>query len=148
RLWNKVAAEEVTANVAPRIFQEKFTNDNTVLYIDDVVSGAGPAIWRRIVIADTTPASDRKSVRGGHPTGPRITLAQDALAIPDQAHGRIQLHMRNQSTHETSMDDQKGESGFHTTGATGDTALDEAPPKEQTARAFQDMLTSELRAFI
>ena len=39
RMLNKVAAAQMTANVEPRVFQEQFTNDNTVLYVDDVKSG-------------------------------------------------------------------------------------------------------------
>jgi LPS export ABC transporter permease LptG len=149
RLRNKIAAEQVTANVPPRIFQEQFTNDNTVLYVDDVSSGTGPTVWKRIVIADTSPAGSRKSAHGGgHPAGPIITLAQEAVAIPDQAQGRIQLHMYGESTHESSMDEQKGEKGIHTLAPTGDMALDEAPPRAQTAHAFKDMLTPELQRFI
>ncbi len=149
RLRNKIAAEQVTANVPPRIFQEQFTNDNTVLYVDDVSSGTGPAVWKRIVIADTSPPASRKSTHGGgHPNGPLITLAQEAVAIPDQAQGRIQLHMYGESTHESSIDEQKGERGIHTLAPTSDMALDEAPPREQTAKAFQDMLTPELLRFI
>jgi LPS export ABC transporter permease LptG len=149
KLRNKIAAEEVTANVPPRIFQEQFTNDNTVLYVDDVSSGTGPTVWKRIVIADTSAPASRKSARGGgHPTGPIIRLAQEAIAVPDQAHGRIQLHMSGESTHESSMDEQKGEQGIHTLASSSDFALDEAPPREQTAKAFQDMLTPELQHFI
>jgi LPS export ABC transporter permease LptG/LPS export ABC transporter permease LptF len=149
RLRNKIAAEQVTANVPPRIFQEQFTNDNTVLYVDDVSSGTGPTVWKRIVIADTSPPGSRKSTHGGgHPAGPIITLAQEAVAIPDQAQGRIQLHMYGESTHESSMDEQKGEKGIHTLAPTGDMALDEAPPRAQTAHAFKDMLTPDLLRFI
>jgi LPS export ABC transporter permease LptG len=148
RLLNKVAAEQLTGNVVPRIFQEQFTNDNTVLYVDDVIATSVPAMWKHIVIADTTPPSERKTTRGGHPTGPVITLSRQALAIPDQPHSRIQLHMFDESTHETSMDDQKGEIGFHTIAPTEDMALDQAPPKEQNAHAFEDMLTPDLRRFI
>ncbi len=149
RLLHKVAADELTANVVPRIFQEQFTNDNTVLYIDDVISGTGPAHWRHIIIADTTPPGDRKSVRSGHPNGPVITLAREADAIPNQAHGRIQLHMYDESTHESSMDEQKGETGIHTLAPFGDTALDQAPPKVQAAQGPSgEMLTPELRRFL
>ncbi len=147
-LLNKVAAEELTANVAPRIFQEQFSNDNTVLYVDDVSSGTGPAHWRHLFIADTTPPSERKTARGGHPAGPVVTLSREADAIPDQPHGRIQLHMYDVSTHESSMDEEKGEKGFHTVAPFGDTALDQAPPKEQAAKPFSEMLTPELRRFI
>jgi LPS export ABC transporter permease LptG/LPS export ABC transporter permease LptF len=149
KLLNKIAGEQITANVPPRIFQEQFTNDNTVLYVDDVSSGTGPAVWKRIVIADTSAPAQRKSTRGGgHPAGPVITLAREAVAFPDEPHGRIQLHMFGQSTHESSIDEQKGERGIHTLAPTADMALDEAPPREQTAKAFQDMLTRDLRSFI
>src|SRR3569833_1060731 len=149
RLRNKIAAEQGTANVPPRIFQEQFTNDNTVLYVDDVKPGTGPTVWERIVIADTSAPGARKSARaGGHPTGPLIRLAQEAVAIPDQAQGRIQLHMYGESTHESSIAEQKGERGIHTLAPTSDMALEEAPPREQTAKAFQDMLTPDLLRFI
>lgn len=148
QLRNKVAQEQLTANVVPRIFQEQFTNDNTVLYVNDVSSGTGPALWRGIFIADTTPPSERKSTRGGQPNGPVVTLAREAIAIPDQAHGRVQLHMVDESTHESSMDDQKREKGFHTLTPSGETALNQAPPKEQNAKPFRDMLTPELRRFL
>ncbi len=148
-LLNKVKAEQFTGNVAPRIFQEQFTNDNTVLYIDDVVgSGRGPALWRRVFIADMTPPSDRKSTRGGQPNGPMVTLAREATAIPDQAHGRVQLHMVDESTHETSMDEQKGEKGIHTLAPSGEMALNEAPPKEQSAKPFSETLTPDLRRYL
>ena len=77
-----------------------------------------------------------------------ITLAREAIAFPDPAHSRIQLHMIDESTHESSIDEQKGEKGIHTLAPTGDTALDQAPPSEQTAKPFSEMLTPELRKFI
>ncbi len=137
QLRNKIAAEEITANVPPRIFQEQFTNDNTVLYVDDVVPGVGPSLWKHIIIADTSPPGERKSVRGGHPTGPMITLAREATALPDQAHRRIQLTMLDQSTHEFSVDEQKGEGLSHHRADRATMALDEAPPSEQSAKPFQ-----------
>jgi LPS export ABC transporter permease LptF/LPS export ABC transporter permease LptG len=148
QLMNKVAAEQLTANVAPRIFQEQFTDPNTVLYVNDVSSGVGPALWRDIFIADTTPPADRKTARGGHPTGPIVTLAREAIAIPDQAHGRIQLHMSDESTHESSMDEDKGEKGVHTMAPSGDTALDQAPPAQQKAKPTREMMTTELIRYI
>lgn len=148
RLRNKVAAEQLTANVAPRIFQEQFADKKTVLYVDDVSSGIGPAYWHGIFIADTTPPSERKSARGGQPAGPIVTLAREAVAVPDQAHGRIQLHMYDASTHESSMDEQKGEKGIHTMAPNQDTALDQAPPEEQKAKPSREMLTRELIRFL
>ena len=141
KLMNKIAAEQLTANVVPRIFQEQFTDPNTVLYVNDVSSGVGPALWRGIFIADTTPPSERKTAGGGHPAGPVVTLAREAIAIPDQPHGRIQLHMSDESTHESSVDEQKGEKGIHTLAPAEDTALDQAPPAEQKAKPWQEMMT-------
>jgi LPS export ABC transporter permease LptG/LPS export ABC transporter permease LptF len=149
QLRNKVAAEQLTANVQPRIFQEQFSDPNTVMYVNDVSSGVGPALWRDIFIADTTPPTDRKTPGGGHPTGPIVTIAREAIAIPDQAHGRIQLHMSDMSTHESSIDEQKGEKGIHTMAPFGDTALDQAAPVEQKAtRPTSEMLTPELVGFV
>lgn len=140
RLMNKVATQQVTANVEPRIFQEQFTNDNTVLYVDDVNTGTGPAVWHNVFIADTTPPSERKTAGGKEqPTGPRITLAREALAIPDPKNNRIQLHMLDESTHE---------SPYHTMAPTGDTALQEAPPAVQKAKPTREMKTRELIRFV
>jgi LPS export ABC transporter permease LptG/LPS export ABC transporter permease LptF len=147
-LRNKVAAEELTANVQPRIFQEQFSDPNTVLYVNDVNSGVGPALWHGIFIADTTPPSERKSPRGGHPTGPIVTLAREAIAIPDQKNGRIQLHMADESTHESAIDENKGEKGIHTLAPYEDMALDQAPPAEQKVRPTLEMMTPELLRYM
>ena len=51
-----MAAAQVTADVTPRVFEERFTNDNTVLYVDDVKTETGSvAEWDRVFIADLTP---------------------------------------------------------------------------------------------
>ena len=147
-LRNKVAAEELTANVQPRIFQEQFSDPNTVLYVNDVSSGVGPALWKGIFIADTTPPADRKSPRGGHPTGPIVTLAREAIAIPDQKHGRIQLTMTDESTHESAIDEAKGEKGIHTLAPYENMALDQAPPAEQKVRPTLEMMTPELLRYM
>ncbi len=140
-LMKKVATQQVTANVEPRIFQEQFTNDNTVLYVDDVSSGTGNAVWSHVFIADTTPPAERNtaSAKGKQPTGPRITLAREALAIPDAKNNRIQLHMLDQSTHE---------SPIHTMAPSGDTALNEAPPVVEDNKPRREMKTRELIRFV
>jgi LPS export ABC transporter permease LptG/LPS export ABC transporter permease LptF len=148
QLRNKVAAEELTADVTPRIFQEQFADKNTVLYLGDVSSGLGPSLWKDIFIADITPPSERKTARGGQVTGPIVTLAREAIAVPDQVHGRIQLNMLDATRHEWSFDDQKGEKGIHDFAPTENTALTQAPPDEEKAPQFGEMLTPELRRFI
>src|SRR5580693_6433203 len=42
KILNSVAASQLTADVEPRVFEDQFTNDTTVLYVDDVKSAAGP----------------------------------------------------------------------------------------------------------
>ena len=75
--------------------------------------------WQAVSIA-----IGRKSPRGGHPTGPIVTLAREAIAIPDQKNGRIQLHMSDETTHESAVDEVKGEKGIHTFSPREDMALD------------------------
>ncbi len=139
RLLRKVATQQVTADVVPGIFQEQFTNNNTVLYVNDVLSGVGPSVWRGVFIADVTPPSERKSVRGEQPKGPLITLAREALAIPDAKNNRIQLHLIDQSVHE---------SPIHSAAPAGDTALQQAPPAVQAVKPVKEMKTRELIRYI
>ncbi len=79
-----MAAAQLTADVEPRVFEDQFTNDNTVLYVDDVKSENGPvAVWNGVFIADLTPPAERKTgVKDASP-GPRVTVAREALAVPD-----------------------------------------------------------------
>ncbi len=107
RILHQMVASELTAEVEPRIFEEQFPN--TVLYVKDVTFAAqtktGPVYkWRNIFMADLTPPETRNT--DGHERGdaPRITVAAQALAIPDVAHNRIQLSLINGSTHEVTKD--------------------------------------------
>jgi len=72
KILNTVAAAQLTADVEPRVFEDQFTNDNTVLYVNDVKSENGPvAVWTGVFIADLTPPSERKTgVKDARP-GPR-----------------------------------------------------------------------------
>jgi len=142
RLMNKVATQQVTANVEPRIPQEQFTNSNTVLYVNDVVTGTGPTLWRGVFIADTTPPAQRTAAGAKQaPTGPRITLAREALAIPDPKNGRIMLHTIDGSTHESGA-------GIHTLAPTGDTSLQLAPPEQKSGKPTREMFTRELIRYV
>ena len=60
-----------------------------MLYVQDVKSAQGAAIWKGVFIADIS-----------NPAAPRITLAQQGILVsegPDTLH----LHLTNGSTHET-----------------------------------------------
>ena len=106
-LLHDIVASQLTAEVEPRIFEEQFPN--TILYVGDVTFAAqtksGPVYrWKKIFMADTSAPESRNT--DGHERGdaPRITVAADALAIPDVAHNRIQLSLRNGSSHEVTKD--------------------------------------------
>jgi len=139
KVWNRAGASQITADVVPQVFQEQFTNDNTVLYVDDVVSGVGPSLWKRVFIADITPNSERKSVGKDQPVGPKITMAREAIAVPDPLHGRVQLTMKDQSIYEPP---------YESRAPTAAAVLMQNEQQEKKAKAYQDMLTKELIAFI
>jgi LPS export ABC transporter permease LptG/LPS export ABC transporter permease LptF len=86
RLQNRLRNSQVSFEVQPRVFYEGFPK--MVLYVQDVHSARGAAIWKGVFIADmTTPV-------------PRITLAQQGILVsegPDTLH----LHLTNASTHES-----------------------------------------------
>jgi len=140
KILNAVAAAQLTANVEPRVFVEQFTNDNTVLYVDDVKSETGSvAVWDRVFIADLTPPADRKTGLKDSQPGPRVTVAREALAVPDVKNNRIQLTLRDYEFHEPP---------YHSIAPTSSTALHPEPQQQQRAKEVSQMLTRELRAYI
>lgn len=90
RLQNRLKSSQVSFEVQPRVFYEGFPK--LVLYVQDVHSARGGAIWKGVFIADmSSPA-------------PRITLAQQGILVsegPDTLH----LHLTNASTHEADPQD-------------------------------------------
>jgi LPS export ABC transporter permease LptG/LPS export ABC transporter permease LptF len=139
KLRNRVAASDITADVTPQVFEEQFTNDNTVLYVDDVKSGIGPTVWNGVFIADLTPPDQRRTGLKDAPVGPRITLAREAIAVPDPKNNRIQLTLRDESIHEAP---------YHSMAPRGATVLQQTQRQEQRAKPYSEMLTNELWAFI
>ena len=101
RVENQMIARQLTADVQPRVFDEQFPN--SILYVNDVTSGLTPQ-WRRILLADVTPPQDRKPGTAERGDSPLLTLASEALAVPDVANNRIQLSLRNGSTYEAGKD--------------------------------------------
>ncbi len=140
KIARSVAASQLTANVEPRVFEEKFTNDNTVLYVDDVRTETGSvADWYRVFIADLTPPAERKTgVKQADP-GPRVQVAREALAVPDLKHNRIQLTLRDYGLHEPPV---------HSIAPVTSTVLVPQPDQQQTSKPFKEMRTNELKRFI
>ncbi len=138
RILNQLAAAELTAEVQPRIFQEQFPD--RVLYVGDVIQG--PVVrWRNVFMADLRPPQERNGAKDERGDGPRITVASEAIAMPDVSKNRIQLTMRNSSAHEVGKDITQ----YFTTGSpTGATLLEATKPKEVTAKEFTEMDTIPL----
>jgi LPS export ABC transporter permease LptG/LPS export ABC transporter permease LptF len=140
KILNGVAAAQLTADVEPRVFEDQFTNDTTVLYVNDVKPENGPvAVWNGVFIADLTPPSERKTGLKDAQPGPTVTVAREALAVPDVKNNRIQLTLRDWGTHA---------SPYHESAPTGAAVLQAQPRQQQTAKPFSEMLTRELIAFV
>lgn len=96
---NQLIASQLTADVQPRWFEEQFPNK--ILYVSDVsdVTSGSVARWRKIFLADVTPAEDRPAGDAERGESPKVTLATEALAVPDAPNNRIQLALSNESTY-------------------------------------------------
>ena len=89
----------------------------------------GPvSVWRNVFLADLTPPEQRTIGLRDKAQGPRITVAAEAIAIPDPAHNRIQLSLRNASTHEVDKEGAADDSVY----SSGEQVLDASPPKPRS----------------
>src|SRR5579864_2852872 len=122
-ILNKLEAEQVSANIQPRVFDEQFPN--TILYVGDVKPGP-VVVWKNVFLADLTPPEKRSGGMREKAEGPLITVAKEAIAVPDADHNRIQLSLRDASTHEMGKD----LAGYDSFFPTGDQALYAAPPEQ------------------
>jgi LPS export ABC transporter permease LptG/LPS export ABC transporter permease LptF len=87
RLQLKLAATQISFEVQPRVFYEGFKNH--VLYVEDVSSASGTAIWKNIFDADIST-----------PGAPKITIAKEAV-VSAAGTDSIRLHLINGETHDT-----------------------------------------------
>ncbi len=90
-----LAAAQLTTDIQARIFEEQFPN--TVLYVDEVVTGV-QVVWRRMMLADVTSAEDLEAQHRDRGEGPKITIAEEAMVTPDPENNRIQLNMKGVHT--------------------------------------------------
>jgi LPS export ABC transporter permease LptG/LPS export ABC transporter permease LptF len=138
RLANRLIAEQLTAEIQPRVFAEQFPNK--ILYVENVKTG--PVVqWQNLFIADLTPPDQRQSGMREKADGPLITVASEAIAVPDPKNNRIQLVLQGAVTHEVDKDGK----GYDTEFPRGDQALPANLPDEQSAKGFTGMPTRELR---
>lgn len=83
----RLLSSQASFQLQPRVFDERFPK--LVLYVHDVE--AAGTHWHGVFLAES-----------GLKTGSRLTLAEDAIVIPDPAQGKLQFHLRGGSTHEFS----------------------------------------------
>jgi LPS export ABC transporter permease LptG/LPS export ABC transporter permease LptF len=97
RLQERLKSSQVSFDVQPRVFYEGFPG--RVLYVQDVRTARGAAIWKGIFIADISGDT------------PKITLARQGIVVSEGPE-RLHLHLTDGSTHET---DPKDPSSYHIT---------------------------------
>jgi LPS export ABC transporter permease LptF/LPS export ABC transporter permease LptG len=125
RVKNILIASELTADVQARVFEEQFPNK--VLYVGDVIVGP-PSRWRQIFVADVTPPGERAPSASERGDNPSITLAPEAIAVPDPSANRLQLSLKNGSTYEPGKD----AGDYHISEYSGQRGLNAEKPKEAT----------------
>jgi LPS export ABC transporter permease LptG/LPS export ABC transporter permease LptF len=140
KVINKLAAAELTAEIQPRVFEEGFPN--TILYVSDVGNPGTTVRWKNVFLANTAPPAERKGGSRESGEGPQITVASEAIAVPDVARNRIQLSLVNGSTHEAG----KTSVEYYTTSfPTGDQILEAEKRGEVRPRIpFTEMDTGPL----
>jgi len=87
RLEDQLKGSQVSFEVQPRVFYEGFPK--IVLYVQDVHTAQGAAVWKGVFLADISDAAN-----------PRITLAHEGILVPE-GRDRLHLHLVDGSTHET-----------------------------------------------
>ncbi|HMC29408.1 MAG TPA: LptF/LptG family permease [Candidatus Angelobacter sp.] len=87
RLQNKLASAQISFEVQPRVFYEGFKNH--VLYVEDVSSASGAAVWKDVFDADIST-----------PGAPKITIAKEAV-VSSAGPESIRLHLIKGETHDT-----------------------------------------------
>ena len=86
RLQDKLKGSQVSFEIQPRVFYEGFPK--MVLYVHDVKSAQGAAIWKGVFLADMTT-----------PSAPKITLAEKGILVAE-GKSTLHLHLQNGYSHE------------------------------------------------
>jgi LPS export ABC transporter permease LptG/LPS export ABC transporter permease LptF len=138
RIVNQLAAEQLTAEIQPRVFQEQFPS--AILFVADVVPGT-VVHWKKVFLADLNPSAQKRGGAQEGAAGPLVTVAREAIAIPDAAHNRIQLSLIDASSHQAGSDPAE----YYTmVFPRGDQVLQADPPGERRARPFRETDTRPL----
>jgi len=87
RLEDQLKGSQASFEVQPRVFYEGFPK--LVLYVQDVHSAQGAAVWKGVFLADITDAAN-----------PTVTLAHEGILVAE-GQDRLHLHLTDGSTHES-----------------------------------------------
>ena len=87
QLQNRLRTSQASFEVQPRVFYEDFKD--YVLYVEDVSTGRGAALWKGVFLADLT----NRSV-------PKVTMAQRGVVV-NEGGDRLRLHLENGAQYET-----------------------------------------------
>jgi len=135
RLEDQLKGSQASYEVQPRVFYEGFPK--LVLYVQDVHSAQGGAVWEDVFLADISDAAN-----------PRITLAREGILVPE-GQDRLHLHLTSGSTHETdpAQADHYQISTFLETDipidlASSDTKEEQTPVKAISTRELYDRARS------
>jgi len=90
-LEDRLKGSQVSFEIQPRVFYEGFPRK--VLYVQDVTSAQGAAVWKGLFMADLSDASN-----------PKITLAREGIVV-SEGQDRLHLHLIDGSEHETDPKD-------------------------------------------
>jgi LPS export ABC transporter permease LptG/LPS export ABC transporter permease LptF len=86
-LEDRLKGSQVSFEIQPRVFYEGFPR--IVLYVQDVKSAQGAAVWKGVFMADLSDASN-----------PKITLAKEGIVV-SEGPDRLHLHLVDGSQHDT-----------------------------------------------
>jgi LPS export ABC transporter permease LptF/LPS export ABC transporter permease LptG len=86
-LEDRLKSSQVSFEIQPRVFYEGFPK--YVVYVQDVKSAQGAAVWKGVFMADLSDA-----------TNPKITLAKEGIVV-SEGPDRLHLHLLDGSAHET-----------------------------------------------
>jgi LPS export ABC transporter permease LptF/LPS export ABC transporter permease LptG len=90
-LEDRLKGSQVSFEIQPRVFYEGFPKK--VLYVQDVKTAQGAAVWKGVFMADLSDA-----------TNPTITLAREAIVV-GEGQDRLHLHLIDGSEHVTDPQD-------------------------------------------
>src|SRR5215469_7752740 len=86
-LQDRLKGSQVSFEIQPRVFYEGFPK--LVLYVHDVKSAQGAAIWKGVFLADIS-----------DPGAPKFTVAERGILV-SEGKNTLHLHLVNGSSHET-----------------------------------------------